>query len=129
MACHVVVVDDDESIRESVATVLEDEGYVVLQAADGAEALTILRTSAQPLVVVLDFLMPRVNGFGVLAAATKDAHLATHAYVLLTAYAQSLPDAINGMLKQLAVPVLDKPFKLDVLLAAIHDACVRAQVR
>ena len=67
---HVLVVDDDTAIRQMLRLVLEDEGYAVREAMDGIEALAALRVSARPLVVLLDLMMPRLGGDGVLAAVT-----------------------------------------------------------
>ncbi len=63
--CQVLVVDDDESIRETLSDVLRDEGFFVDQAENGAEALAYLRGhDAQhlPAVIVLDLMMPVMSG-------------------------------------------------------------------
>src|SRR5437868_11724547 len=61
----ILIVDDDESIRTSLADVLGDEGYVVATAADGLEALEYLRHSTLvPCLILLDLWMPRLNGQG-----------------------------------------------------------------
>lgn len=62
---EVLVVDDDPDIRMLVAFALEDSGYTVRQASDGAEALVALETKA-PDAMVLDVMMPGLDGFGVL---------------------------------------------------------------
>src|SRR5262245_64068037 len=63
---RVLVVDDDEDIRETLRLVLEDAGYDVLLAADGRSALDVLRKGAEGLVVLLDLQMPNVSGVEVL---------------------------------------------------------------
>jgi DNA-binding response OmpR family regulator len=61
----VLIVDDDTSIRTMLAYVFHDEGFEVLEAADGQEALDVLRTEP-PALLVLDLMMPDVDGVEVL---------------------------------------------------------------
>jgi CheY-like chemotaxis protein len=63
----VLVVDDDEAIRESVAMILVDEGYTVAMAGDGDEALEIVGEQS-PALILLDIRMPRMNGLEFAAA-------------------------------------------------------------
>lgn len=61
---HILVVEDDRDIRESVTEVLEDEGYVVTAAADGREALDRLQSaSPPPALILLDLMMPVMSGY------------------------------------------------------------------
>lgn len=55
----VLIADDDADIRETFQLVLEDAGYPTLPAADGEQALTILRSAQQPLIALLDISLPR----------------------------------------------------------------------
>lgn len=59
-----MLADDDPDVIEVVSIILEDEGYEIVTAKDGAEALEMIR-SEDPDLVVLDLLMPNVDGFGV----------------------------------------------------------------
>src|SRR5262249_60832990 len=68
----ILVVDDDPSIRELLRQDLEAEGYAVREARDGAEALAAMR-AARPGLVLLDIMMPGLNGFD-LAAVVRDHH-------------------------------------------------------
>lgn len=78
----VLVVDDDAAIREVVRTLLEDEGYAVLEAEDGAVALDILRTSPEPVVVITNHRMPHLDGPGLIDAVHRDPRLsARHALI------------------------------------------------
>lgn len=123
---RVLIVDDDRAIRETLRLVLEDEGYLVSEARDGVQALEILRESHEPLVVLLDFMMPRLDGAGVLRAVVEDTQLATrNAYVLVTANFQSLPKALASLLAQLRVPVLPKPLDIDELLGTVEEGVTR----
>ncbi len=62
MSPALLIVDDDDSIRETLSEILEEEGYVVYRAADGREALAILRAGAPVSVVLLDIMMPVMDG-------------------------------------------------------------------
>lgn len=126
----ILVVDDDAAIREIIAETLGDEGYTVLQASDGAQALDILRRSAEPLVVLLDLMMPGMSGKDVLRAVAADRRLATtHAYVLITAAEHGLPLPFVHLLTVLKVPILPKPFDLRVLLYRVEHALRRLAAR
>src|SRR5258708_14969439 len=65
---RVLVAEDDEEIRQTLRLIVEDGGYEVLEARDGIAALEVLRASQAPLVVLLDLMMPPLDGTGVLQA-------------------------------------------------------------
>jgi DNA-binding response OmpR family regulator len=67
----VLVVEDDASVRMTLSFVLEDEGFAVLEAEDGEEALR-LATSERPNVILLDSVMPKLGGPQVLAALKEN---------------------------------------------------------
>jgi CheY-like chemotaxis protein len=114
---HVFIVDDDPGIREVLRSALEAEGYIVIEAADGVSALERLRASPCPLIVLLDLSMPRLDGAGVLEAVTREQALAQrHRFVLVTANPLPLPPALYTLLASLEVPLLAKPFDVDILL-------------
>lgn len=116
----VLVVDDDTSIRETLRYVLEDAGYAVIEARDGIQALEYLRKSPQPMVVLLDLMMPRMDGAGVLGTVAGDPwRLHRHSYILMTAGHQTLSLAFAHMLADLSVPVIYKPFDIDGLLELV----------
>lgn len=123
---HVLIVDDDRSIRGTLRAVLEDEDYQVLEADNGNTALALLRASYGPVVVLLDLRMPGLDGSGVLEAVAAEARLATHnAYILITATPHSIPATTLHLLDQLSVPVVPKPFDLDILLEAVTQAVIK----
>jgi two-component system chemotaxis response regulator CheY len=122
----VLVVDDDESIRESLRLILEDSGYGVLEATDGVMALNILRATPHSMIVLLDLMMPRLDGTGVLAAVADDPRLATHhAYILMTAGRRTLNPSLVKLLAELSIPVLPKPFELDAILELVAQGARR----
>src|SRR5579884_1041558 len=104
---YVLVVDDDRSIRETLRYVLEDEGYNVREAPDGMAALDLLRHSPTPAVVLLDLMMPRLDGVGVLNAVEHDARLASqNAFIIITANRYRLDSRSAHLLTDLHVPVV-----------------------
>lgn len=58
----ILVVDDDEDVREAVSSALDEEGYRVVVARNGADALDVIRTAPPPHLIVLDLTMPRMTG-------------------------------------------------------------------
>ena len=124
---HVLVADDDEIIRRTLRLVLGQAGHAVSEAADGEVALSMLYASQDRLVAVLDLVMPKLGGVGVLEVVDADPVLARrHAYVLATAYPQQLPPlAVADMLHRLSVPILHKPFDMALLLGTINAAAQR----
>jgi two-component system response regulator MprA len=111
----VLVVDDDRAIRESLDRALDIEGYRVVMAADGAQALDLV-ASEQPDLVVLDLMMPNVDGLTVCRRlrARRD----RTPILMLTARTET-SDRVSG-LDAGADDYLPKPFDLDELLARIR---------
>ncbi|HKV85625.1 MAG TPA: response regulator [Ktedonobacterales bacterium] len=124
---HVLVVDDDETIRAAVRIVLSSAGYTVREAADGIAALDVLCATSERMIVILDVVMPKLGGLGVLNAVAADQGLVGyHAYLLVTAFPQvQRPPAIDELLRTLAVPILHKPFEMHALLAEVERAAQR----
>jgi CheY-like chemotaxis protein len=123
---RVLVVDDEADIRESLRMLLEDASHEVLEASDGVEALALLRASEHPLVVLLDLLMPRLDGVGVLHAVVADRQLATkHAYVLITADNKAPQRTAIPQFSSLLLVTVEKPFDMDDLLGVIASASGR----
>lgn len=123
---RVLVVDDDRAIRETIRIILEDEGYEVVDARNGAEALEILRESPEPLVVLLDLMMPKLDGAGVLRMVAEDPSLKRrHAYVLITADVHAASLFFQQQLAHLNVPVIQKPFDIDSVLDVVEQMAQR----
>jgi two-component system chemotaxis sensor kinase CheA len=127
MTTHVLVVDDDPHIRGLLGEILEVEGYAVAQAADGLEALDALRAAAEPVVVLLDLMMPRLSGEGVLAAVAAGSDLARHRYVLMTTVGDpNHSPRLQRLLAASDADVLYLPFDIDVMLERIAQATRRS---
>ena len=123
---RVLVVDDDAALRRMVTMVLEDAGWDVLEAKDGQEALAAMRSSPSRLVVLLDWKMPNMSGDEVLDVVVATPELATrHAYALITANGAMATPHLMGLLRQLAAPIVAKPFSIRDLLFAVENLARR----
>lgn len=119
----VLVVDDDWAIRESLRLMLEDEGYAVTEARDGVEALDAIRVAADPRVVLLDLMMPRMSGEEVLADVLRDPQLHMRvAFIVISADPGRITPALRRQLAALSVPILGKPLEIDDVLAQVASA-------
>ena len=117
----VLVVDDDESIRRAVAQALREAGYEVTTASDGRQALELLRQrDPLPCVIVLDLMMPIMDGKAFREAQLQDPALADVPVVVLTAdgRAAALQPSPSD-----AAPRLAKPIRLEALLNVIAEYC------
>lgn len=122
----VLVVDDDASIRESVRMVLEAEGYAVLEARDGLEALRVLEQCVPAAVVLTNHNMPRLDGPGLIDFILRTPELAARtAIVYMTAGNRVISPTVAYELDTLHVPVLRKPFDIDDLVQVIDEAAAR----
>jgi CheY-like chemotaxis protein len=122
----VLIVDDNQDFRELLRCVVEDAGYLVLEARDGLEALEILYRQSVPLIILTDHHMPRLDGPGLLGCVLeKPALLSGHAYLYMTAGTGEFPPPLQQLLAALDAPVLFKPFCIDELLSAIATAAQR----
>jgi CheY-like chemotaxis protein len=122
VVAHVLVVDDDEFIRQSMRAILEEiAGHTVDEAADGVQGLEVLRASKARLVVILDLLMPGLDGIGVLRAVAAETELATrHAFILATVNSKDPHELLHDI--PWAVMLLPKPYDLDDLLNVVSVA-------
>lgn len=124
----ILIVDDDQDIRQALRQALEDVSYSTEEAADGARALAMLRASEQGMVVLLDVMMPQMDGPAVLRVIADDPHLARrHAYVLITANITAVPLEQARDRLRLGIPILQKPFNMAVLLEAVAMAARRLE--
>jgi CheY-like chemotaxis protein len=125
---HVLVVDDSETARQLIKVMLEPEGYSVSEAEDGVRALEALRAAAEPIVVVLDYQMPNLDGAGVLrAVAQEGGTLARHEFLVLSGNIATFPESFIEMVRHLSIRILSKPADRAVLLAVVSQATERLQ--
>ncbi len=91
----VLLVDDDLTLREMYDERLKAEGFEIVQATNGEEALAKAKET-KPNVILLDIMMPKVNGFDVLKQLKEDAELKAIPVIILTALIQDV-DRLQGM--------------------------------
>lgn len=120
-AGYVLVVDDDPDILEALRFVIEGAGYEVRSADNGREALERMRNEPQPAVVILDLMMPVMNGWEFRAEQSRDPELAEVPVVVLTGdgriAAKATTLGAQGYLK--------KPVALAELLATVASHAPR----
>lgn len=122
----VLIVDDDAQIRETLEYALHDAGYAIVEVADGEDALDVLRATPYRAVVLLDLLMPGMDGREVLDVLINDPVLASrHAFVLMSADHQALLRVPSALLAQLSITVLKKPFDMDELLDTVAQLAAK----
>ncbi len=108
----VLVADDDPQILAMVAMRLGNRGYRVLEARDGTEALKLARNE-RPDLVVLDVMMPNMNGWEVARALRGDAALKSMGIVMLTAIGERINELTSPLYG--ADDFIDKPFSFEDL--------------
>jgi CheY-like chemotaxis protein len=116
---RVLVVDDDPSIRRMIMAALRREGYVFSEAANGKEALDIMRQEP-PSVVVLDLMMPIVSGWDVLRERAAQPDLQSIPVIIVSA--NRGPELASAMDKGICA-FLPKPFDIRVLSSLVRS-CV-----
>jgi two-component system, OmpR family, response regulator MtrA len=121
-ATRLVVADDDRDIRELVAFKLEQGGYQVAQAADGAEALAMI-TAERPALAVLDVMMPGLTGLDLTRRLRADPETAGLPIILLTARAQE-SDVEAGFAAGIDDYVV-KPFSPRELMSRVQAVLAR----
>ena len=109
MTGHILIVDDDAGSRTALADVLRDEGFEVVAVDSGSAALDQLRGSSPPRLIVLDLMMPGMDGWDLRHEQKRDPKLAKIPVIAVSA-AGKLPDADVQF---------RKPLDLDKFLAAV----------
>jgi len=113
----VLLVDDDQQILRSLRVYLELENYQVETASNGKEALEKLKDS-KPEIIVLDIMMPEMDGFEVMEKMKEDEEIAGIPVIMLTAKGQG-GDVLKGY-KMGASSYMTKPFNLNELVENVE---------
>lgn len=113
----ILVIEDDHDTRVSMRQQLEAEGYFVFSAADGRQGLELLRRIKPPCLILLDLVMPLMDGEAFVKAVEADEQLHLIPVVLITAF----PDKAKPML---ARELVKKPINLKTLLDVVGKYCV-----
>lgn len=116
---NILVIDDDDGIREALKAALEYEGYVVSTAENGQIALDLINKGQKPCFIVLDLMMPVMDGWTFAAKLAEDPKLSQIPFVVVSAFddkAQNLQ----------AKNIFKKPVNLKVLSDVIKQWCPSA---
>jgi CheY-like chemotaxis protein len=117
---RLLVVDDDDGIRETLGALLPGYGCRVTTAAGGVEALGLLRSGQTlPCLILADLMMPGMNGFEFYAQLIRDPALVMIPVVFITGAGRLIEEKVAG----LKAEVLRKPFELGALLTTIERFC------
>ncbi len=115
---RVMVVDDDPALREMLAIILEGEDFDVVTAGDGRAAVECIARGWHPDVVLLDLMMPVMDGAAV--CRWLAAHLAAHERPRVVILSASV---LPGEVVPNADAMLPKPFDIDAVLRVLHRMC------
>jgi CheY-like chemotaxis protein len=118
---HILLIEDDPGLRSALSEALEESGYEVACAGDGREALAQLEASPAPSVILLDLVMPVMDGWSFRAAQRRDPRLAAIPTIVLSASIAADACALDGLEPAAA---LSKPFDLERLIATVQRLCV-----
>ena len=113
----ILIVDDDPDIRDALGECLRYEGYGVHSAADGRDALDRLEFGLRPDVILLDLMMPVLNGFDVLKALQTRQDWRSIPVVVVSANRGYEAEDLKG-----AVSILRKPVNVERLIAVVEQA-------
>lgn len=110
----ILIVDDDTDVREVLGELLADEGYETDMCSNGRAALDLLRGGARPRLILLDLMMPEMDGWQFRAEQLRDAALRSIPVVVMTASRGVEREDLGG------AEVLQKPVGLGEILEAVE---------
>ena len=116
---RILLIEDDPGLRDTLAEALVERGYDVSCASDGREALASLGTRPAPSVILLDLVMPVMDGWTFRAEQRRDPRLASIPTIVLSASLGGDPRAIDRLAP---AEMLTKPVDLERLVAAVERA-------
>lgn len=117
----ILVADDNDDIREAIVEALENEGYPVLEARNGSEALEMLKDLPIPTLILLDLMMPVMSGWEFLDAQKKDVRFAAHQVVTISAVNPN--QSIEDPTPLKTAGSIQKPFSLGKLWEKVEEFC------
>jgi CheY-like chemotaxis protein len=121
MKCNeILIVEDDKDIRDILKTSLELEGYNVKTAENGKEGLEILSSMNTPCLILLDLMMPVMDGWAFAEAMGKDMQLTAIPIIVVTAFSKEDTSRLKKVKK-----IIKKPIDLDLLLSQVDIYCGR----
>jgi DNA-binding LytR/AlgR family response regulator len=121
---NILVIEDDNNVRENLQQLLQRVGFSVLQAENGTEGIELARNNI-PDLIICDIMMPELNGYDVINILSKDAETSTIPFIFLSAKAEPA-DFREGM-KLGADDYLTKPYSVSDLLNAINSRLAKRE--
>ncbi len=118
----ILVVDDSQVEREGLAAILRQEGYTVFVAEDGAQALAMLQVGPQVDVILMDVMLPRMDGWDFLRERKRFPKLATLPVVIVTALGVASPEWAGSLG---AAACYRKPYSVNALLEQLRTFLAR----
>jgi two-component system chemotaxis response regulator CheY len=120
-----LIVEDDADLRQAIGQILQDEGYRVRTASNGLEALAILEGEVAPCLILLDLLMPVMDGWQFLEKKNRDERFGLYPVIVVSAYLERpSPGSPAFAAPHLKVDgVLRKPLDLRELVQTVSDRC------
>lgn len=118
----IFLIDDDANIRDVLGMILSSKGHSISEAADGLDALAQLRGGARPDLVIVDMMMPRIDGQAVIEAMRGDPSLAAIPVIVLSGHQSACDQAARLG----AAGCLVKPVELSDLLDTVARIAARA---
>ena len=118
-AAAILIIEDDDTIRETLADILEYEGYTVSTAPNGSEALTYLQTNPAPHLILLDLMMPEMSGWEMRSQQLQEPKLAAIPVVILS----GVHDLRQQATTLASAGYLPKPLDVNRLLATVRRYC------
>jgi CheY-like chemotaxis protein len=113
---RLLLVEDDLAIRDAIGDFLEEEGFEVLGASNGEQGLKMLEGMPRPVLVLLDLMMPVMNGFEFLREVQARPWLSDLQVLVMSA------SRSHAFPKANVVGLIEKPFAMEHLLSAIEQA-------
>jgi len=118
---QILVVEDNDDIREAISEALELEGFSVETARNGKEGLAMLRKTTSPTLVLLDLMMPVMNGWEFLDAQKNDPQLREHRVITISAVDSSI--SVEDPSPLLTDGAIRKPLSLESIWAEVRKHC------
>ena len=114
---HILVVEDDADSRAALCDALIDAGYMPFAVADGVEALDHLRSGARPNLIILDLMLPRIDGWRFLSILAEETELSAIPVLVCSGAVDPNPPGVPRD------HVLTKPIKIDALMEFVTRYC------
>lgn len=127
---HMLIVDDDMAIRDTLDLLCQEELYEVSVARNGVEALQMMAQASGPMVVILDMWMPGMSGEAVLeATVASEGWEQRFSFIAMTASPQHLSAHAHALMDRYGIPLLVKPFDIEHVAELVRVRAMSMGVR